>query len=439
MIDYTLATATELVKAYQIGATSPLTVAQQVLNHIQTKDTAVNAFCAVNPDMVLAQAMASQTRWQHQQPLSGIDGVPVAAKDSILTQNLPTCQGSLSVDPAGPWTQDAPIIAKLKQNGAVIVGKTNMSEFGHTSWHSNSATHAAVANPLLSTVSPGGSSGGSAAAVKAHMVPMALATDFGGSIVIPSTFCGVFGYKPTFGEIAMYPSDVFNMATTGLMARSIADIIYFRDVIADKACDSQPQDIASLSVGYLPQINHEQVDPINQQTVQEIVAWLKQQGAVVEEIKISVPELQPLIGSASNARLLHQYKNTPEHLQSKFSKSIQNIVSYAQQNPPDLYEFLVSKKEVLEHMSDLMRRYDILISPATVMPAPLLTTLNTANPNVLISPWSVLYAMSQQPSITIPLATQSNTPGVSMLLAGVKNQDKKLLQIAHMMSTGFAG
>ena len=193
MTDLTRATATELSNLYQSGAASPVTVTEQILAKIERLNPVLNAFCFTDPDTTLAQARASADRWRQGRPLSKLDGVPVAVKDSILTQGWPTLHASLTVDAEQSWTQDAPSVARLREAGAVFVGKTTMSEFGSTGHDSNSLRYGNVHNPWNLSHTPGGSSGGSAVAVAAGMVPVALGTDLGGSITVPSAFCGIFG------------------------------------------------------------------------------------------------------------------------------------------------------------------------------------------------------------------------------------------------------
>ena len=146
MTDLTQAAATELSSLYQSGAVSPVTVAHQVLAKIERVNSVLNAFCFTDPDTTLKQAQASEQRWRQGQPLSELDGVPVAIKDSILTQGWPTRHASLTVDPDQSWTEDAPAVARLREAGAVFVGKTTMSEFGSSTDNSDSILYGPVHN-----------------------------------------------------------------------------------------------------------------------------------------------------------------------------------------------------------------------------------------------------------------------------------------------------
>src|SRR5205814_315456 len=137
-----------------------------------------------------------------------LDGVPVSIKDLILTKGWPTVRGSKTVDPKGPWNDDAPATARLREHGAVLLGKTTTPEFG---WKgvTDSPLTGITRNPWNPKKTPGGSSGGAVAAVASGMGPLAVGTDGGGSIRIPCSFAGLFGIKPSFGRVPAWPLSPF--------------------------------------------------------------------------------------------------------------------------------------------------------------------------------------------------------------------------------------
>ncbi|MCA8930479.1 MAG: amidase, partial [Alphaproteobacteria bacterium] len=177
-------------------------------------------------------AEASTVRWTKGEPLSPLDGVPVAVKDLLLTRGWPTLRGSLTVDPAGPWDVDAPAVARLKEGGAVLIGKTTTPEFG---WKgvTDSPLTGISRNPWNPEKTCGGSSGGAAAALVARFCPLALGSDGGGSIRMPAHFCGVYGLKPSFGRVPAYPVSLFGtLSHIGPMARTVDDAALLLDAIA---------------------------------------------------------------------------------------------------------------------------------------------------------------------------------------------------------------
>jgi aspartyl-tRNA(Asn)/glutamyl-tRNA(Gln) amidotransferase subunit A len=216
-------TAVELAEAYRSGEASPVEAAEACLGRIDALDAGVNAFCLVDHESTMKQAEDSEGRWRQGAPLSALDGVPVAVKDLLLTKGWATRRGSLTVDPNGPWTEDAPSVARLREAGAVLVGKTTTPEFG---WKgsTDSPLTGITRNPWNKAKTPGGSSGGSSAALVARFAPLALGTDGGGSIRIPASFCGCYGIKPSFGRVPAYPLSPFGtVAHVGPMSRSVHD------------------------------------------------------------------------------------------------------------------------------------------------------------------------------------------------------------------------
>ncbi|MGA9796602.1 MAG: amidase [Rhizomicrobium sp.] len=224
--------ASELSRAFHDGELSPVEVTEACLARIEALDSEVNAFCLIDAETSRAQAQASEKRWAEGDPLSPLDGVPVAIKDLLLTKGWPTRRGSLTVDPKGPWNEDAPTVARLREAGAVFIGKTTTPEFG---WKgsTDSPLTGITRNPWNKNKTPGGSSGGSSAALAARFCPLALGTDGGGSIRIPACFTGTYGLKPSFGRVAAYPLSPFGtVAHVGPMTRTVRDSAMLMNVIS---------------------------------------------------------------------------------------------------------------------------------------------------------------------------------------------------------------
>jgi aspartyl-tRNA(Asn)/glutamyl-tRNA(Gln) amidotransferase subunit A len=225
-------TAAELSAAYRAKKLSPVEAAEALLNRIEALDPKINAFCLIDREAAGAEARAAEARWRQGAPLSALDGVPMAVKDILLTQGWPTLRGSRTVDPKGPWNKDAPTVARLKEGGAVLLGKTTTPEFGWKA-STDSLLTGVTRNPWNTNKTPGGSSGGSAAAIAARLVPLALGTDGGGSIRIPCSLTGLCGLKPSFGRVAAYPISPFGtVAHVGPMARTVTDLALMMNLLA---------------------------------------------------------------------------------------------------------------------------------------------------------------------------------------------------------------
>src|ERR1700722_9667442 len=229
--DIAFLSAIELLARYRARTLSPVAVIEETLRRLEAYDGAINAFVLYDPESALVAARASEARWAKGAPEGLLDGVPVAIKDTQLTRGWPRLVGSKTIDPNQSWHEDAPATARLRAQNPVFIGKTTTPEFG---WKptTDSPLTGVTRNPWNLERTPGGSSGGSAAALLAGICPLALGTDAGGSIRIPASFSGVFGLKPTFGRVAVYPPSAFgDVSHVGPMSRTAADAALMLDAM----------------------------------------------------------------------------------------------------------------------------------------------------------------------------------------------------------------
>jgi len=225
--------ATDLIEVYRSRKVSPVDVCEAVLGRIAETQDSLNAFVTVDGEGALAAARNSEARWRAGEPRGLIDGVPTSIKDLLLAKGMPTLRGSLSVDREQSWNEDSPAAARLREHGAVILGKTTTPEFGHKAV-TDSPLSGITRNPWDPGKTPGGSSGGAAAAVAAGMGPLAVGTDGGGSIRIPSSFSGIFGIKATFGRVPSYPGTPnSSVSHVGPMTRTVADAALMLTVLSE--------------------------------------------------------------------------------------------------------------------------------------------------------------------------------------------------------------
>jgi aspartyl-tRNA(Asn)/glutamyl-tRNA(Gln) amidotransferase subunit A len=294
--DPALFSATELLPLYRTRQLSPVETVQAVLARIARFEPAVNAFCLVDGEAALAAARASEARWQRGAPLGLLDGVPATIKDVVLTRGWPTLRGSRAIDPAQPWVDDAPATARLREQGAVLLGKTTTPEFG---WKAvtDSPLTGVTRNPWDTTRTPGGSSGGAAVAAALGMGALHVGTDGGGSIRIPAGFTGVFGLKPSFGRVPAWPASPFGtLAHLGPITRTVADAALMLTVLSApdlRDWQALPPDgrdyrigladgVAGLRIAFSPTLGGAPVEPEIAALVADAVATLADLGAVVE-------------------------------------------------------------------------------------------------------------------------------------------------------------
>ena len=292
-------TAAELAAAIAAGEVSAAEVAQAHLDRIGAVDGEVKAFLHVAADDALAQAREVDRKRAAGEPLGALAGVPVAVKDLFATAGMPTTCGSKILEGWVP-PYESTITQRLRKAGAVLIGKTNMDEFAMGSSTENSGFWTSR-NPWDLSKVPGGSSGGSAAAVAAHEAPLALGTDTGGSIRQPAAVCGVVGTKPTYGGNSRYGVVAFasSLDTPGPFGRTVLDAALLHEVMSGHdPCDStsidapvppvveaaRHGDVAGLRIGIVSEFSGDGYQPGVMTRFTEAVEVLEALGAKVTEI-----------------------------------------------------------------------------------------------------------------------------------------------------------
>src|SRR5579859_1603464 len=304
--------AAELTVLYRSKKLSPVETTRAALERVARINPLYNAFVMVDEARAMKDARASEARWQRGSPAGLVDGIPATVKDLIVTEGWPTLRGSRTIDPNQAWTEDAPPVARMKQQGAVFLGKTTTPEFG---WKgvTDSPLTGITRNPWNTKLTPGGSSGGAAVAAALGMGTLHIATDGGGSIRIPAGFCGLFGFKPTFGVVPVHPhSPAGTLWHQGPIARTVMDAALVLNVISQPDArdwyQAPPRDIdyragldegvKGLRIAYSRTLGYARVDPDVADKVEQGVRLFESLGAKVEEIDLRLDDpiaiMQPL-------------------------------------------------------------------------------------------------------------------------------------------------
>src|SRR3954453_5152250 len=320
--DIAYASALDLVELYRTQALSPVEAAEMLLARADSLQPKLNAFCIIDRDGAIAAARAAERRWRDGEPLGPLDGVPVTVKDLVLMRGFPPRRGSRMVAPV-PDTEDGPAVARLREAGAVIIGKTTTPEFG---WKAigDSPLTGITRNPWNLERTPGGSSAGAAAACAAGIAPLHIGSDGAGSIRIPAAFTGIFGIKATFGRVPAHPASPMGLlSNVGPMARSVRDAAAMLNVLAG----ADPRDpytlppetrdylagiddgVAGLRIAYSPDLGYARVDPEIAAAVAQAARQFEALGAVVQEVRDIFPSPREALltlwraGSARNLAL----------------------------------------------------------------------------------------------------------------------------------------
>jgi len=298
-MDPTRATAAGLIAQMNAGVVSAEEVARAYLDRAEAFKR-LNAFVHLDAEAVLVQARAVDEKRRRGEPLGALAGVPVAIKDVLCVKGEPTTCGSKMLKGFRP-PYDATVIEKLKAADAVLFGKVNMDEFAMGSSTENSA-YGPTRNPWDEDRIPGGSSGGSAAAVAADLAPLALGSDTGGSIRQPAALCGIVGLKPTYGRVSRYGLIAFasSLDQVGPFAHEVADAALLLGVLAGRdprdatSVDSLVPDYragldvppASLRIGLVREHYGEGLDPEVEAAIREAVRVYEAAGATVKDVSL---------------------------------------------------------------------------------------------------------------------------------------------------------
>ncbi len=297
-----------LAEALASGETTSVELTQAFLDRIAAVDDVIHAFLHVDAEGALAAARASDERRAAGQPASSLDGIPVAIKDVLATKGMPTTCGSRILEGWVP-PYAATVVARLRAAGLPILGKTNMDEFAMGSSTEHSA-YGPTRNPWDTDRIPGGSGGGSAAAVAAFMAPLAIGTDTGGSIRQPAALTGTVGLKPTYGGISRYGLVAManSLDQAGPVTRTVLDASLLHEIVAghdpldstsidqpvppvvQSARDGAAGNLAGVKVGVVTELGGEGYQPGVQQRFDQAVELLVAAGA--EVVQVTCPNFE---------------------------------------------------------------------------------------------------------------------------------------------------
>jgi len=446
--------ATELLRLYRSGAASPVDATRAVLARIERFNPAVNAFCHLAPEAALASARASEARWTRGAPCGLLDGVPMAIKDLILTAGMPTLRGSRTIDPAGPWEVDAPVTARMREAGAVILGKTTTPEFG-CKGETNSPLTGITRNPWNLERTPGGSSGGTAAAVACGMGPLAIGTDGAGSVRIPAAFCGNFGLKPSFGRVPAYPLSPFgSVAHLGPHTMSVADAALAMNVMKQpdaRDWTSLPADhsdythglddgIRGLRIAFSPALGYAKVDPEIAEAVALAVDRLADLGAHVELVD---PGFENPLDITTGLWFLGAWTIWSGLTSAQQAVADPDFRAEAllgeKLSALDVQRLHLRRGALGSHMRQFMERFDLLVTPTVAVPAFVARPAGHSpmDPAAMLgwTPFSYPFNLTQQPACTIPCGLTADRLPIGLQFVGPMFGDALVLRAARAYET----
>jgi len=412
-------TASEIAAAIRAGKATCEAVARACLDHIAAREPVVQAWQYLNPDQVIAQARALD-RSGRSGPLTG---VPFGVKDIIDTCDMPTEYGT-PIHRGHRPTSDAACVALTRKAGGVLMGKTVTTEFANV-------TPGKTRNPLDPTRTPGGSSSGSGAAVADCMVPLAIGTQTTGSTTRPASFCGVLGYRPTWGDLratgVMEASG--SLDTLGILARSIDDVALYRDVLLGIDPQPIPDGLPAPRIGFCRTYFWNLLESATRECLEEAAQRLARAGAKVEEISLpdEFRELESahrwISGFEMARNLTWEIENRSELISEKFRNGrLKDGLACTYERYCEMRDFVAYCRR---QVAPLFERHDVLLAAAAQGEAPV-------GWDPVPHPWVyMMWTALHVPSVTLPVFKGPNGFPIGAQLIARWSDDRRLFAAAR--------
>jgi aspartyl-tRNA(Asn)/glutamyl-tRNA(Gln) amidotransferase subunit A len=430
---------------------SPVELTAALLARIEAVDPRVNAFCLVMVDQARAAAREAEIAVMKGEPLGALHGVPVSLKDVLYTRGVRTTGGSRLFADLIP-EEDNVAVGRLKAAGAIILGKTNTSEFGHKALTDN-PLFGVTRNPWDPTRTPGGSSGGAAAAVASGLGPVALGTDGGGSVRIPAGFCGLVGVKPSFGRVPQTPGfpGWDHVGTIGPLARTVRDAAAVLDVIAGgddrdrtslprepgsylQACD---EDVRGLHVAWTPDLGYAAVDERVLEICGNAAAEFEGLGCHVEVVNPGWESPEEAFATIVAAQFYAAWADALPAREADLDASLVRLIRRG--GAVTAREYLTAMAKVSAYWQEVhifLARFDLLLTPTAAVPP---FALGAGVPREIAGqevsrlgwmPFTYPFNLTGQPAASVPAGWTEDGVPVGLQIVGRRHADRTVLAAA---------
>jgi aspartyl-tRNA(Asn)/glutamyl-tRNA(Gln) amidotransferase subunit A len=443
-------TAIELALMIRRKEISPVEVVIAFIHRIEEINPKVNAFCTLTFEKALEEAKQAEQDVMEGKPTGPLHGVPFSIKDLIITKGVRTMRGSKIYEQFVP-KEDAPLVERLKKAGGIMMGKTTTPEFGFKGM-TDSLMTGITRNPWNLDLTPGGSSGGAGAQVTAGMTPLAVGTDGGGSIRIPASFTGIFGLKPTYGRIPVYPaSSLDSLSHAGPMTRTVGDAALMLSVMAGPhkadplSLEGTPEDypgrlregIEGLRIAWSPNLGYV---PVVDAQVAEIAC---QAARAFEELGCNIEEVaqtgfeDPL--SIHNPLWLGGLAGMLEEFLPEWESKMDPLLvtwtrSGLQLSAADFVRAQIRRNALRDKIRRFFEEYDLLLTPTlpiTAFKAGVSAREALCDSPVDYknwSPYTAIFNLTQIPAATVPAGFTKEGLPVGLQIIGPRFTDLKVLQ-----------
>lgn len=417
-------TASEAAASIAAGTVSSEDLIRDCLRRIEEREADVRAWAYIDTASAIAAARNADTaRMLGAGPLGPLHGVPIGVKDIINTVDMPTQHNSV-IYRGNQSGSDAPVVMLLKAAGAIVLGKTETIEF---------AAHGRLPvtrNPHDLSRTPGGSSSGSGAAVGDFMVPLALGTQTGGSIIRPGAFCGVFGFKPTYGTVSGEGVKLFSLTldTVGWYGRSVADIALVASVLEISDEPVPRRKVTDLRVGICRTPYWERAEPEMKAAIDLAAKRLRDVGATVEDSELdsdfaTINDLKETVMRAEGRfAFLNLQRAYPEKISPGIAKRMTRIPNR------ELHKALDKAAELRAQFDAFAGQYDAILTPSANGPAPV--GQHYAGDPIFNGLWTLLHV----PCLTVPSRVEPGAMPIGIQLVASRFSDATLLAAAEAIA-----
>lgn len=372
----------EILTLFRRKKLSPVEITQECLKQVLKYNPALNAFSYLDEKQALHRARGSENRWMKNEPVGCLDGIPVTIKDWFHHKGWPTRYGS-AVSGTLKQPQDSPPVARLREQGAIFIGKTTLPEYGHKGVTDSPLT-GITRNPWNMEKTPGGSSGGAAVAAATGMAFLNLGSDAGGSIRIPASFSGVFGFKPSPGIVPHWPPGLFSsLSSAGPLTRTVEDAALMMDVLTlpdardwhalpyrdFRFAETLKKKLPRLRIACATSINGLSAAPAVLEALKNARRALETLGDV-DDIVLNAPHMTDIFNKHWSAVASHTVAAFSAREKKRLDPRFLHWA--ARGDALHLHDYLQAERDRMaigEYFKGLLDTYDILVTPATAMTA----------------------------------------------------------------------
>lgn len=440
-------TVDELGHRYAQGELTPTAVALLHLQRIARLEPALNAFQLIDAEGALKAAADSTARWQAGQPIGPLDGVTVTIKDNVDIAGLPTRHGSRTSEET-PAAADSPVVARLREAGSVILGKTRLPEFGWKGLTDGPLQDGPTRNPWNPGRTPGGSSGGGAACVAAGIGTFAFGNDGGGSIRIPASFCGIFGIKPTFGRVPHHPQEGLfaTLVSGGPMTRTVAEAVTVLEVMArpdDRDWFALPPPepgwlsglrprLAGPRLAYSPDLGGIAPDPEVRAGLEAAIAGLRAAGAEIVEVGPVIGDLKTSFNAFWLAGFARRLRSIPRERWDELDPKFRAVAESGLGVDIDaLLAGEAARAGLGRQLAAFHRDFDLLLTPT--MPrvaAPVETVYHAQGYDRWRDgvPYTLPFNLTGLPAATLPCGVSRDGLPIGLQVSGPKYSERLILE-----------